>query len=300
MGKEEHSLYTRRIYAFLRPFIAFIIIALIGGFLKWLIPALFALRVIGALVYPLIATLSVFACRKLIDKRSFVSLGLRQTRFWCGDILLGLGTIFLATVVIFLANWGFGWIEPKSIISLLRNITIFAALGTAGITLFSALVTGWTEELIFRGYMFKNMAWVTNIFFSAFLTSAIFGISHIGNYLQQKLAAMDCLSIAVDAALGGLLMVFAYIRTRNLWMSIGLHTGWNFLMGRIMGLGIPQGSRPGFVGNLFSAPGYPMSANDIAILGIAAVFVFLITMQRNPRVFHRGISKLARPSSRNK
>jgi hypothetical protein len=63
-------------------------------------------------------------------------------------------------------------------------------------------------------------------------------------------------------------------------------------MGNIMSLGTPQASQPGFIGNLFDAPSHPMNANDIAIMGIAAVLVFLLTAKRNPRGFRKGIAKL--------
>jgi membrane protease YdiL (CAAX protease family) len=291
MGKEKYSLCTRRIFASFRPIIPFVASILAGGFLQWLIPALNGLQVIGGLVQPGIMTFSIVACRKLLDKRSFVSLGLRKTHFLWGDILLGLCTIFLATVAIFLANWAFGWIEPKNNTSWLGNVTIFAALETAGTVLFSSLVKGWWEELLFRGYMFKNMAWSTNIIISALMTSAIFGSLHIFNYLQQRLTALDCLSIFVEGTLSGLLLVFAYIRTRNLWLSIGLHAGWNSLMGSIMRLGIPQGGKPEFMTNLFASPSHTMGVNNIAILGIAAVLVFLVTNQRNRRIFRKGIAK---------
>ena len=291
MGKEKYSLCTRRILGFFRPVIVFGGFLVFGWILKGVIPILFSLPIIGSLMIPGIMTISIFVCCRFVDKRSFKSLGLRISRFSLSDICLGFCTIILSTVPVFFANWAVGWIEPKDISSLLGNITVIAAFEIVMTSLFTTLLTGWWEELLFRGYIFKNIAWNTGVIFGAVLTSAIFGISHIGNYLQQNLTIMDCLSIAVDAAIGGLLMVFAYIRTRNLWMSIGLHTGWNFLMGRIMGLGIPQGSRPGFVGNLFGAPNVPMNANDIAILGIAAVLVFLVTKQRNRHMFLKGIAK---------
>lgn len=59
---------------------------------------------------------------------------------------------------------------------------------------------------------------------------------------------MKC-SIFVVVTLAGLLLVFAYIRTRNLWLNIGLHAVWNSLMGSIMKLGIPQEGKPEFMTN---------------------------------------------------
>ena len=35
--------------------------------------------------------------------------------------------------------------------------------------------------------------------------------------------------------LSGLFLAYAYIRTRQLWLPIGLHLGWNFFEGSIFG-----------------------------------------------------------------
>lgn len=281
----------RRLVAFFRPTIPWLLFFITVGILKSIFPAVFNVKVVGSLVMPSLMTLSVFVSRRLVDKRTIKSLGLRRFRYQWVDIVLGVGIIFVATVVVFLANWAVGWINPKSISSVFENVTVFVALGTASTTLISGLLTGWTEELIFRGYMFKNLTWSTNMIIGAFITSVLFGLFHIYNFPQITLTNPDRVSIWVDTGFGGLLLVFAYIRTRNLWLSIGLHAGWNSLMGNIMRLGIPQASRPVVISNLFNAPTHPMNVNDIAIVGIAAVLVYLLTVERNSRGFRKGIAK---------
>lgn len=34
----------------------------------------------------------------------------------------------------------------------------------------------------------------------------------------------------VNAAAGGVMMCFAVFHTRSIWMSVGLHLGWNFIV----------------------------------------------------------------------
>ena len=40
---------------------------------------------------------------------------------------------------------------------------------------------------------------------------------------------------ALGVTLAGLFMAYAYLRTRQLWLPIGIHIGWNFFEGPLLG-----------------------------------------------------------------
>ncbi|TES90368.1 MAG: CPBP family intramembrane metalloprotease, partial [Anaerolineales bacterium] len=61
-----------------------------------------------------------------------------------------------------------------------------------------------------------------------FFSSFVFGLGHIGNPDFNWAAALGI-------AAAGLFMAFAYLRTRQLWLPIGLHIGWNIFEGPIFG-----------------------------------------------------------------
>src|SRR5437763_16068770 len=58
--------------------------------------------------------------------------------------------------------------------------------------------------------------------------SALFGAMHRDN------PGASLLSTA-NTALAGILLSWAYVRTRSLWLSYGIHVGWNLGLGFILG-----------------------------------------------------------------
>ena len=78
-----------------------------------------------------------------------------------------------------------------------------------------------TEELMFRGVLFRIIEGWTGTWIALTLTSVLFGASHLFN---PNASLWGALAIAIEA--GGMLTA-AYIATRKLWVPIGLHFGWN-------------------------------------------------------------------------
>jgi membrane protease YdiL (CAAX protease family) len=79
-----------------------------------------------------------------------------------------------------------------------------------------------TEELMFRGVLFRIIEERTGTWIALALTGVLFGLSHL---LNPHASWWGAIAIAIEA--GGML-TFAYVATRKLWVPIGLHFGWNF------------------------------------------------------------------------
>lgn len=79
-----------------------------------------------------------------------------------------------------------------------------------------------TEEVIFRGVLFRIVEERTGTWIALALTGAVFGLVHLFN---PHATLWGATAIAIEA--GGMLAA-AYAATRNLWVPIGLHFGWNF------------------------------------------------------------------------
>ncbi|MET9499417.1 CPBP family intramembrane glutamic endopeptidase [Streptomyces sp. NPDC006552] len=86
-----------------------------------------------------------------------------------------------------------------------------------------------TEELIFRGLLFRLVERGLGTYLALALSAAVFGASHL---LNEDASLLGALAIAIEA--GGMLAA-AYAATRSLWLPIGLHFGWNFAESGIFG-----------------------------------------------------------------
>ena len=86
----------------------------------------------------------------------------------------------------------------------------------------SSIEAGVIEEVLVRGLILRLM-WRAFGPLAAFFVSAVaFGIGHLGND-NATLFAILC--IALEA---GIMLAAFYALTGRLWVSIGVHIGWNF------------------------------------------------------------------------
>lgn len=181
---------------------------------------------VGQIVEIITITISVLVARRLLDRRSFSSLGVQVGgRSWL-DLATGVGITFLMMGAIFLAEWAAGWLRPESVAWQVETA------GSVGINLalwFAVfVVVAWNEELMSRGYHLQTIASGMGTFWGLFISSAIFGVLHLGNPNATWLSAAGIL-------FAGLMLGYAYVRTRQLWLPIGLHLGWNFFEGVVFG-----------------------------------------------------------------
>ncbi|SDL17957.1 hypothetical protein SAMN05216298_2916 [Glycomyces sambucus] len=97
-----------------------------------------------------------------------------------------------------------------------------------------------TEELLFRGVLLRIVEGRFGSGIALASVSLLFGLIHLVN---PNATLWGAVAIAIEA--GGMLGA-AYIATRNLWLPIGLHFGWNtaasaLFSTEVSGNGTPQG-----------------------------------------------------------
>jgi membrane protease YdiL (CAAX protease family) len=171
-------------------------------------------------------TLSIFFARRLLDKRTFSSLGLKIDRVALIDISVGIGITFLMMGFVYLLELSMGWLTitgfawTKDPVQIVISQTLFY--------LFAYILVGWNEELLSRGYHLQNLASGLNIKWAVILASAVFGFLHIGNPNATWTGI-------IGIFLAGVFLAYGYLRTHQLWLPIGLHIGWNFFEGVVFG-----------------------------------------------------------------
>ena len=123
---------------------------------------------------------------------------------------------------------------------LAATIGIIAALGyyqvtgsnpwTAVVPTFAtAVVSGYVEEVVFRGVLFRIVEESLGTWIALALTALLFGFVHI---LNPNATLFSSFAIAMEA---GVLLGAAYVLTRRLWLAVGIHFAWNFTQGGIFG-----------------------------------------------------------------
>ena len=79
------------------------------------------------------------------------------------------------------------------------------------------------EELVFHGYAFQHLVRHMGEFATVLPVGILFGLMHLGNRNVTLLAVVNTIA-------WGVLLGCAYLRTRTLWLPIGMHFGWNVAM----------------------------------------------------------------------
>jgi len=175
-------------------------------------------------------TLSVFLARRFLDRRSIGSLGLKFDCRFLPDILAGILITFFMMGLIYLIEWSLGWLTfdgfewdtdaaTKVILNTLLYFGVF-------------ILVGWNEELLFRGYRLQNLIEGLNPIWGVIISSFWFGIVHLANPNSEAK-----LSVAFGIFLAGVFLAYGYLATKQLWLPISLHLGWNFFEG--VGFGFP-------------------------------------------------------------
>jgi hypothetical protein len=79
------------------------------------------------------------------------------------------------------------------------------------------------EEMLFHGYAFQLLVRSLGAFATILPASVLFAMAHLGNPNTTALSTANTFA-------WGVLLGYAYLRTKALWLPIGLHFGWNFAL----------------------------------------------------------------------
>jgi len=101
---------------------------------------------------------------------------------------------------------------------------------TLGTSLFVFVFAGAAEELLFRGYPLQTLTRANLAWLGIFLTSVPFAAVHLNN--PHAVPGFTF----INTSLAGVWLAVAYLRTRSLWLPLGLHWSWNWAQASLLGL----------------------------------------------------------------
>lgn len=162
--------------------------------------------------------LTIWLWVRQVEKRSLASIGFtgaRPTRTFIIGHLIGIGTITLVVLAVWLA----GGYEARA------YLQAFGSLGAlVGIV---ALLAGFAlqasvEEIVFRGWLLSAMTRKSNLLIAMIGNSALFALLHLDPDAHW-------INI-INVFLFGLFASAWVIRTGNIWGAMGWHAGWNWLL----------------------------------------------------------------------
>jgi len=231
-----------RIFLFLVLFwifsaVIFIIKPLFGEITKSAFLSDYSLLVVSFLAVA--ASISVPIARKFMDKRTVISLGLKPDRralsdLFFGFLLSGLSAGSFLWVVVELGYVNYQGISFASLDEAMPEGTGFRdwirifSLVSMSLFLLEHILVGYWEELVFRGYLFGNFRDGMGLILAILVSCLLYGFVHSAN----PNATLISTAIIV---LFGFMRLYGVLLTKMLWLSMGMHIGWNFFQGPIFG-----------------------------------------------------------------
>ena len=189
------------------------------------------LRVVADLIFRITLLVSALGAGYLgvrfLEGLPWRSLGLTLHPGWYRDLLIGsaVGFVSLALAVGIAAAARALSFSINEISPLATGRTM---IGSAGLLFVAALA----EEAMFRGYLLQTLSRAKLIWLGVLLTSVPFGLVHLDNPNVVPVVTF------LNTVLAGVWLAAAYLRTRSLWLPLGVHWAWNWALGWLFGLPI--------------------------------------------------------------
>lgn len=179
------------------------------------------LSIVGAIVAT-VATLAASAVFAKLERRPPLAFGLAGSRRF-QRLGLGAAAGLAAMLSVVGVLWICGAIGFAMPIAGVGERLFFGSVWAVG-----ALSTAGFEEMLFRGYPLQRLTEAVGFPVAVLLTSAVFGLAHMGN-------GLDGLVGLVTAGVIGALLAISVRLTGSLWWAIGFHAAWNWCQSYVVG-----------------------------------------------------------------
>ncbi|MBL0311741.1 MAG: CPBP family intramembrane metalloprotease [Holophagaceae bacterium] len=213
----------------------------------------------------LISLLATWACTRL-RKETLSSVGFHLDRRWAKEIawrtLLGAGVMLAAA--------GMAWAAGGVRFELDPARSLKALSYGFYVMLFVALF----EENLFRGFLFQRLLAGTGVWVTQLVLALFFAFAHWGN---PGMHGATKIWATINIALAAVLLGLAYLRTRSLALPIGIHLGWNWTQGNVLGFGVSGNAGRGWIHPLFQGKPEWLTGGtfglEASVFGVVAVLI---------------------------
>src|SRR5882724_927123 len=162
-----------------------------------------------------------YLCNRWLEGLPWRALGLTlHPRCWRDFVvgsLIGVASLALATAIAAAAGGLSFTASPRTMLWRVAQTLVLSAL----LFIFAALA----EEALFRGYPLQTLTRAGLAWLAILLTSVPFAAVHLQNPNVVKGFTF------INTALAGVWLAVAYLRTRSLWLPLGVHWRWNWGLG---------------------------------------------------------------------
>jgi len=184
-------------------------------------PGLLLHHGIGQLTFYVLFILNVFIFQKYVNREGFLSLGLYPYQGWYITLLKGWMAGVIAFVGYSLLMGAFGIVEFRIKWSIPLMITAF-------FTAFSAFGIALTEEILFRGFFLQTMLKDLPKWIAVIVTGLIFVVFHDLAHPLSFFTEPRQMMLAGGLFSLNVLLCMAYLKTKMLFLPIGIHSGLVF------------------------------------------------------------------------
>lgn len=212
---------------------------------------------------------------RIYERGRLSDLGLGWTPTSKRDFFIGAGASIVAAVIVAGGPIAVGAARFEAAPGVEHPWASFAFVSV--VLLFGAF----GEEMLFHGYAFQLLIRFLGAWATILPVSIIFGFAHMGNQNASMFGICNTM-------LWGVLLGFAYLRTRALWLPIGLHFGWNFalpLFGvNLSGftMGVTGYTLHWSAGTLWSGGNYGPEGSVLTTVIVVALFALVLRVFPDP------------------
>lgn len=198
---------------------------------------------------------------QLWKNKPVTKIGLGFTPREISGVFLGFGIVLIAICLAFGVEYALGY-------TTIEQFVVNGGSISGEFLKFS--ITAFKEELLYRGFVLQFFTTPIQVAVPMLLSSGLFAISHVITPSEF----VPYLSL-------GILLAYAYHRTRNLWVPIGLHLGLDFIPGPIFGYVGENADSYSLISQLRTTPEkWAFFFTDSAALYIwAVIFLTVLTIE---------------------
>src|SRR5215204_4359769 len=181
--------------------------------------------ILQSVVLFLPAALVGWGCAWWLEELPWRSLGWALHKGWLRDTLFGLllgGASICVAALVGMAVGGYHFTLQGSAggAALARTLVVSGVIFLLGAA---------AEEMLFRGYALQTLMRSWPLWVALIPVSVPFALVHLAN---PNVAPGFTFA---NTVLAGVWLCVAYWRTRSLWFPLGLHFGWNWVQGALLG-----------------------------------------------------------------